>query len=69
MKRLIIAVVAFIGLIALVVIGCTNKALVGPSPEEEAVNSCVACHTDKNVLKELATEVEVVASAETTGEG
>jgi nitrate/TMAO reductase-like tetraheme cytochrome c subunit len=69
MKRLIIAVVAFIGLIALVVIGCTNKALVGPSPEEEAVNSCVTCHTDKNILKELAVEGEVVASAETTGEG
>jgi hypothetical protein len=69
MKRLIIAVIAFLGLSALVVIGCTNKALVGPSPEEEVVNSCVSCHTDKDILKELATEEEVVTSAETTGEG
>ena len=69
MKRLVIAIVVFLGLIALVAVGCTNKALVGPSPEDEAINSCVACHTDKNILKELAVQEEVATSAETTGEG
>ena len=69
MKRLVITVATILGLCALIAIGCTNQALVGVSPEEEAVNSCVTCHTDKDILKEVATEVEKVQSEATTGEG
>ena len=71
MKRLVTAVVVILVLVALVTIGCTNKYLVGPSPEgeQEVVSTCVTCHTDKDILKELATEEEAAESEETTGEG
>jgi len=72
MKRLLIAVIAILVLVALAAIGCTNKGLVGTPPEEgeEVVSSCVSCHTDKETLKALASsEPEAATSEATTGEG
>ncbi len=71
MKRLVITVTIILVLVALAAIGCTNKELVGPSPEtgQEVVSTCVTCHTDKDTLKEVATQEEEVQSEATTGEG
>ena len=71
MKRLFMAFAIILVLFALSVIGCTNKELAGTTPEpgEEVVSTCVTCHTDKDVLKELATTEEVAKSEATTGEG
>ena len=71
MKKLVITVTVIIGLVSLVAIGCTNRNLVGLSPgaEEAAVNTCVSCHTNKDILKKLASPEEETKSAETTGEG
>ena len=71
MKRLVIAVTVILVLVALVTIGCTNKELVTPSPEteQEVVSSCVTCHTDKDILKEVATTEETAKSEATIGEG
>jgi cytochrome c553 len=70
MKKLVTAVFMILILVALAATGCTNKDLVGPSPgSEQAVSTCVNCHTDKATLKELAVEPEEVKSEETTGEG
>ena len=66
MKRLATAIIALLALTALIAPGCSNQSLLGVSPEE-AVNSCVTCHTDKDTLRELATVEEHVMSAETTG--
>jgi hypothetical protein len=71
MKKLVMAVAAIVGLLALVAVGCTNKNLVGLSPDagQEVISSCVTCHTDKDILQETATEEEAIKSEETTGEG
>ncbi len=71
MKRLVTAVTAILVVIALAASGCSNKSLVGPSPEpgQEIVSSCVSCHTDKDLLKEVASLEEEGASEATTGEG
>ena len=69
MKKLVIMVAVILGLSALIAIGCTNKALVGTSPGQEEVSSCVTCHTDKGTLQALATTEEVTKSEVTTGEG
>jgi len=71
MKRLVTAVTAILVLVALTAIGCTNKELIGTSPEagQEVVSTCVTCHTDKDTLKEVATQEEEVHSEATTGEG
>jgi cytochrome c553 len=71
MKRLVAAIAVIIVLVALVAIGCTNRGLVGLSPEAEpaVVNSCVTCHTDKETLQKTATTEEAAKSEATTGEG
>jgi cytochrome c553 len=71
MKKLVTAVAVVVGLLALVAVGCTNKNLVGLSPEagQEVISSCVTCHTDKDTLQETATTEEVAKSEATTGEG
>ena len=71
MKRLVTAVTAILVLVALTAIGCTNKELIGTSPEagQEVVSTCVTCHTDKDTLKEVATQEKEVHSEATTGEG
>jgi len=71
MKRLVLAVSIILVLVALVAVGCTNRELVGLSPDtgEAVVSSCVTCHTDKSVLQELATTEEEAKSEATSGEG
>jgi hypothetical protein len=71
MKKLFMAVPVIVILIALVIIGCTNKGLIGPAPDtgDEVVSSCVYCHTDEALLEEVAAVIEETASEETTGEG
>ena len=55
MKKLMSAVILILVMSALAVAGCAEKESVNPLPEEEkkVVSSCVACHTDKDMLKEL----------------
>ena len=69
MKKLVMAIPVIIVMIALVAIGCSNKGLVGPEGEEEIIDSCTDCHTDKALLQELAVGEEEAVSEETTGEG
>jgi len=71
MKRLVLAIGILLVLGALVAVGCTNKEMVGPSPEtgQAIVSTCVTCHTDKDILQEVATPEEEVKSEATTGEG
>lgn len=71
MKKLVVAIAIITVLVSLVAVGCTNKNLVGLSPEAEeaAVNTCVSCHTNKDILKKFASPEEEIKSAATTGEG
>jgi cytochrome c553 len=67
MKRLVLAIIVILMLGALAV-GCAEKET-QPAPEE-VVSSCVTCHTDKGILKEVAApEPEEAESEATTGEG
>ena len=69
MKRLVLLATGFLLLIALLAVGC-GKASVTPPPGEEAVSSCVKCHSDKELLKEVATVPEVEEEPEeASGEG
>jgi len=70
MKRLVLAVVAILVLVSLAAAGCAEKEpAVTPEEGEAVVSSCVACHTDKDLLKEVATTKEEAKSEATTGEG
>ena len=67
MKRLVLAVMVILVLVVLAAAGCAEKEQ-GPAPE--VVSSCVTCHTDKDILKEVAaTEPEEEKSEATSGEG
>jgi hypothetical protein len=72
MKKLVVAVTVTVIAIVFAALGCTNRELVG-SPlgaEQEVVSTCVACHTEKDTLKEVASpETEEVKSEATSGEG
>jgi len=71
MKRLVLVFVAALVLLALAAAGCAEKEpAVTPEEGEAVVSSCVACHTDKDLLKEVASpEPEEEKSEATTGEG
>jgi len=72
MKRLVFAVVVILVLVTFSTIGCAKKEHASPSTEEgqEVASSCVACHTDKDTLKEVASpEPEEKTSEATSGEG
>ena len=72
MKKLVTALTVILVLVVSAVIGCTNTNMIGlpPGAGEEFVSSCVSCHTDKALLKEVASpeHVEEVSEA-TSGEG
>lgn len=72
MKKVILAIALILVALGITAVGCTNTDLVGPLPGDGSavISSCVACHTDKARLKEVAAPepVEVVSEA-TTGEG
>ncbi|MGD9142472.1 MAG: hypothetical protein PVG61_01350 [Dehalococcoidia bacterium] len=72
MKRLVTAVAIMFVAVLFTVVGCTNTDMIGPSPGEDQgiSNSCLTCHTDKTVLKEVASpETAEQVSEETSGEG
>ncbi len=70
MKRLAVVFIVTLVMLVLVIfaaVGCADKEA-GPTPE--VVSSCVTCHTDKDILQEVATtELEEVHSEATSGEG
>lgn len=68
MKRLAFLIAVGLFLIALAAVGC-SKDVVSPTPGEEVASSCVTCHTDKELLEQLAVAEEEEVSEETTGEG
>jgi hypothetical protein len=68
MKRVLLLTVGLLFLIALTASGCIEDA-VSPTPGAEVSSACVTCHTDKELLQQLAVEEEEVVSEETTGEG
>ena len=71
LKRLVYTVVGVLIIVPLVAIGCAEKGPTGLTPEEgkEIVSSCVTCHTDKDLLKEVATPEPEEKSEATSGEG
>lgn len=72
MKRLVTALAIIFVAVVFVAIGCTNTNLIGPSPGEGqgVVSSCVFCHTDKTLLKEVASLEPLEEASETSsGEG
>ena len=70
MKRLAMVIVVTLVILVLVifaVIGCVEKETV---PTPEVVSSCVTCHTDEDILKEVATPEPAEEKSEaTSGEG
>ncbi|MFC1946028.1 hypothetical protein ACFLW1_02385 [Chloroflexota bacterium] len=73
-KAIVMSAVILIMLLVVLLItaGCTNTGMIGPSPGEDlaALDTCVSCHTDKALLKEVAfVEPEEEASEATSGEG
>ena len=70
MKSLVSTVVLVLILVSLGVAGCAEEEPAGIVLESgEVVSSCVGCHTDKKLLKEVASEPEKATSEETSGEG
>ncbi|MGB2584435.1 MAG: hypothetical protein WBC89_09845 [Dehalococcoidia bacterium] len=68
MKRLFLLAAGLLFLILLSASGCTEDT-VSPIPGAEVSSSCVTCHTDKELLQQLAVEEEEEGSEQTTGEG
>ena len=70
MKRLVLVVGTVLVLVVLASTGCAEKEpVVTPEEGQEVVSSCVACHSDKDLLKEVATPEEKEVSEATAGEG
>ena len=69
MKKLVSIVVPILVLVGLVA-GCAEKEpAVAPEEGAEVASSCVSCHSDKDLLEELATPEEEEESETTSGEG
>ena len=70
-KRSVLAAALMMVLVMLIGTGCAQKeAAVTPPEGEEVVSSCVSCHSDKDLLKEVASpEPEEEKSEATSGEG
>ena len=70
MKRLVLAVALMLVLVVLAAAGCAEEEpAVTPGEGEEVVSSCITCHSDKDLLKEVATPEEKEESEATSGEG
>ena len=69
--KIVISVVALaLILVSVAVAGCAESEPAGITLEDgSVVSSCVSCHTDKDLLKEVAEEPEEEVSGETSGEG
>jgi nitrate/TMAO reductase-like tetraheme cytochrome c subunit len=69
-KRIIPAFIVLLAMVLFAVAGCAKSEPAGVVLEDgTVVSSCVSCHTDKDLLKEVATVEEAATSEETTGEG
>jgi len=70
-KRFALAAALMMVLVMLIGTGCAQKEAAVTAPEgEEIVSSCVSCHSDKDLLKEVASpEPEEEKSEATSGEG
>ncbi len=72
MKKLSLAITALLLLVMAAAFGCGDQETTGTVPEDEmpVVSTCVTCHTDKDILKEVASPVvEEAVSEATVGEG
>ena len=70
MKRLVIIVTIILILVALAAVGCAEKEpAVTLEEAEEVVSTCVSCHSDKDLLKEVASPEKEEKSEATSGEG
>ena len=71
MKRLGLIIIGVLALVPLVTAGCVDKVKVDLTPGESELvgSSCVSCHTDKDLLKEVAAEPQEKGSEATSGEG
>jgi mono/diheme cytochrome c family protein len=70
MKRLVVLVIATLGLIAFAAAGCGEQLAVSPGEGQQVFSSCVECHTDKDTLKEVASpEPGEEKSEASSGEG
>ena len=67
MKRLMLLCGVGLLLVTVIFTGCVQQTA-AKGPDADVVNSCIACHTDKDTLQELAVELEE-KSEETKGEG
>ena len=66
MKKLVFIVAGVLFLVLIIVAGCTP---VSESEPDEAVSTCVTCHSNKDLLKQTASAVEEEKSEVTSGEG
>ena len=71
MKKFVFAIIGVLAVVSLVAAGCgEEESAVTPGEGEELVSSCVSCHSDKDLLKEVASpEPEEEKSEATSGEG
>ena len=72
MNKMVTAFAVILVIVGFTAISCTNRNMAGLSPDtgQEIVSSCVSCHTDKALLKEVASpEPEKEVSEATSGEG
>ncbi|MFC1911995.1 hypothetical protein ACFLXG_02410 [Chloroflexota bacterium] len=68
MKRLVSMVSTILVLVVLAAASCAEKEP-AVTPGEEEVSTCVGCHSDKDLLKELASPEKEETSGATSGEG
>jgi len=69
MKKVFWLTAGLVFLVALSISGCVDDD-VSPNPGANVVaSSCVSCHLDEELLKQLAVEEEESVSEETSGEG
>jgi hypothetical protein len=66
MKRLALLVGGLLLVIPMLAAGCTPAAV---SPEKEMGSSCNSCHSDKDLVKQTATQVKEEKSEASSGEG
>ena len=70
MKRLVLAVLVALSLLIAVITGCAGPEVETPAAGTGVASTCVACHTDKDTLKEVASpETGEAHSEATSGEG
>jgi len=70
MKRLVLAVVVILVLVTIGTVGCAKEEPAVTPEEEAVVSSCVSCHSDEDLLQEVASPEPTEEKSEaTSGEG